>query len=657
MRHAPFICLITCLITSHSRAQSESPTNLGKLEETAFQNAVTIASQSVVQIETFGGMERVGEELVAEGPTTGTIVGEDGWILSSLYSFRQQPASILVTMPNGDRLAARIVARDNSREIVLLKVESESKLPLPVFAPKADCTVGQWTIALGKTYDKLSVSQSLGIISALDRAYGKAIQTDAKVSPINYGGPLVDLQGRVIGILSPISPGTFLEGDSSQLYDSGIGFAIPSDDILARLPKLQKGENIDSGKLGVVTSDQNELIGPVRITGTAPGSPAAKSKLQADDVIVEAGGQPISLLAHLKHALGPVDAGQSIAITVLRDGQRLQFEPVLTDEIPTYRRRYLGLRLEPNPQGLEITGIEPKSPAAAVAGLAVGQTLTHCNGFLLETKQDLLGRIAVLELDEPVRLQILPAAAADAEDLPPAAKTPEPLTVELSVATWPEDLPTALPRIDERIDDSMQCEIVDVVLGDFPNKAFAVIPPLSDARELGLLIVYPEPGELDREKTLAYWSEFSRNYGWIVAVINSGDPRSWSREEVELAGRVLGRLDKNYEIDESRTVIAGLGVGGRIALGAAVNKLDRVRGVAVIGTDIGRLVWRKQNAPLQSLDFLMVGDVQKLAEKAQQISELGYSVNVVAASGLAFDKWESLPAEQIHLWLEGLGRL
>ena len=131
-------------------------------EQIAFRAAVQAVANSVVQIETFGGLERVGQELVAEGPTTGTILSSDGWIISSLFSFRAQPASILVSMPNGKRAAARIVARDFSRELVLLKIDEVSDLPVPAVCPTSEVTVGQWAIALGKTYDNKSVSQSGG---------------------------------------------------------------------------------------------------------------------------------------------------------------------------------------------------------------------------------------------------------------------------------------------------------------------------------------------------------------------------------------------------------------------------------------------------------------------------------------------------------------
>ncbi len=624
--------------------------NLVEAEESAFQAAVERVAPSVVQIETFGGLERVEEELVAEGPTTGTVVAADGWIVSTLYSFRQQPASILVTLPDGQRAAARIVARDFSREVALLKVDVDQPLPVAEFTPKTEVRVGQWAVALGKTYDKNSVSQSVGIVSAVDRAYGKAIQTDAKVSPINYGGPLVDLEGRVMGILSPISPGTFLEGDSSQLYDSGIGFAIPIQDIMDRLDKLQQGQDIHAGKLGVVSATQNEFLGPVRITGAAPGSPAAKAHMQAGDVIVSAGGQPVAMLYQLKQALGPVDAGQSLAVTVQRGEERLIFEPTLVDKIPVYRRRYLGLRLAPVAQGLRIAHVEPDSPAQQ-AGLTAGQTITKCNDQPLQATSDLQNILAVAELDTPLTLQVLPADAGDA---------PQSQAVELLVGTWPVELAQSLPEIDsraEKVGDAVpECEVVDVVLGDFPNKAYAIIPPDSATRTLGLLVVYPEPGELDRAKTKAYWSDFCRDYGWIVAVINSGDPGGWSREEIGLGGRVVGRLSNNYQIDKARTVMSGLGIGGRIALASALMENQRVSGALTVGTDLKGLGWPQANAPMQSIDFLLVGDAGQLATVADSLTKMGYAANTLAAPNLELGKWESFPTQAIQRWLEGLAR-
>lgn len=626
-----------------AQADDASAALLGK-EEAAFRAAVELAAPAVVQIETFGGLERVGEELLAEGPTTGTIVGSEGWIISSLHSLRQQPASILVTLPDGQRAAARIVARDFSRELALLKVSVERELPVAVAAELDSVVVGNWTVALGKTYDKSQVSQSVGIISALGRAYGKAVQTDAKVSPINYGGPLIDLQGRVIGILAPITPGTFFDRDSSELYDSGIGFAIPLVDILPRLPHMQAGNDIHPGKLGVVSLNQNELAGPVRLTGAAPGSPAAKAGMKAEDVIVEAGGKPVRLLAELRHALAQVDAGETLQLTVRRGGERLDLSCELTREIPVYRRRYLGLRLAENPTGLTITHIEPGSPASRATELSVGDRIIECNQQPIKSREELAGPLAVAELDQPLELTVL---GSDEQEK----------TIQLLAETWPEDLPETLPPIAATVDPKAEATLTEVTLGDVPNKAYAIVPPPLADRELGLCLVFPEPGESDRDKTLNQWKAFARDYGWIIAVIESGNPQAWSMEEVELAGRVIGRLDKAYRLDTTRCVACGWGVGGRVALAAATSDRQRIHGVITLGTDLGRMSLRQQNAPLQSLDFLLVGDPQKLESHAAALNENGFAANVLPAPALETGKWETLPLEKITRWLEGQGRL
>ena len=90
---------------------------------------------------------------VRDGQGTGLIVDEDGYIISSAFNFIQQPSSILVTLPGGKRTAARIVARDKSRMLVLLKVSASDKLPVPAAVPRSEMTVGQWAIAVGRTYD------------------------------------------------------------------------------------------------------------------------------------------------------------------------------------------------------------------------------------------------------------------------------------------------------------------------------------------------------------------------------------------------------------------------------------------------------------------------------------------------------------------------
>ncbi|HHK43087.1 MAG TPA: hypothetical protein ENJ50_11760, partial [Planctomycetaceae bacterium] len=103
-------------------AQVSAPEDLARLEDAAVRAAVEKVSPLVVRIETLGGLETVGRRLVTQGPTTGLIVSAEGHIVSSSFNFVQIPASILVTLPDGKRHPAKLVARDHSRKLVLLKV-------------------------------------------------------------------------------------------------------------------------------------------------------------------------------------------------------------------------------------------------------------------------------------------------------------------------------------------------------------------------------------------------------------------------------------------------------------------------------------------------------------------------------------------------------
>ncbi|RMF42146.1 MAG: PDZ domain-containing protein [Planctomycetota bacterium] len=622
---------------------SVSAVELLELEQQAFRAAAAAAQDVAVQIESFGGLERVGDELVSDGPTTGTIVGADGWIVSTLYSFRQQPASILVTLPDGRRLPARIVSRDHSRELALLKIDGVAGLPVARpsrLLERPDDLVGRWAVALGKAYDPRVASQSVGIVSATGRAYGRALQTDAKVSPINYGGPLIDLWGDVLGVLAPISPGPMVEG-GDQLYDSGIGFAIPWTDILARLETLQSGTDIYPGKLGVVTTDPNEMAGPVVVEGAMPGAAAGRLGLEPGDVIVVAGGMPVRRLADLQQALGPRDAGQELPLTIWRRGQRIDLQATLTKEIPIYRRRLVGFWLRETDDGqLEISAVESGSPAEG-AGLKTGDRIVGCNGVRPISAERLRRMIAVAELDQALRLAVLGPDGSQRD-----------------VSVRPIERPEALPASSGPVldGDAGEPRVVDINLGDFPNKAYAVVPVKRVDQPLGVLIVFPEPGELEAAKTLDYWSACVRSNGWIVAVINSGNRSGWSLEEVELGMRTLGRLQKLYPIDPQRVVLGGLGIGGRVALLAAMSAPERVTGVLTIQTNLGEFAPRQMNMPMKSLDFLLVGDAAQMQASAETLRKGGYLVTIVEGSGGDTNSWQAAPIDQLQLWLAGLAR-
>ncbi len=105
--------------------------SLDDLEQKAFRAAVDRVTPSVLRIETLGGLERVGKVRFGTGPTTGVVVGADGYILSSAFNFLHKPASILVQLPDGSRRPAKVVATDHSRMLTLLKIETDKPLAVP----------------------------------------------------------------------------------------------------------------------------------------------------------------------------------------------------------------------------------------------------------------------------------------------------------------------------------------------------------------------------------------------------------------------------------------------------------------------------------------------------------------------------------------------
>lgn len=216
--------------------QASAVDSLQAREEQAIKAAVARVAPSVVRIETVGGLERIGQLMVGTAPTTGLIVSGDGHIISSAFNFVQKPDSILVTLDGGSRRPAKLVATDHSRMLVLLKVDTDASLSVPEVVPEKEMRVGEWALALGRTFESSQANVSVGIVSALARIWGKAIQTDAKISPNNYGGPLVDISGRVLGVLVPMSPQGGAELAGVEWYDSGIGFAVPLESVMRSLP-------------------------------------------------------------------------------------------------------------------------------------------------------------------------------------------------------------------------------------------------------------------------------------------------------------------------------------------------------------------------------------------------------------------------------------
>ncbi len=251
---------------------------------------------------------------IADGPTTGIVYAADGYIITSSFNFVREPLLISVTLADGRRLAGDLIARDQVRKLALLKIDADD-LPVPPWRPRESIHVGEWAIALGLGFGGTEPAVNVGIVSALSRMMGNAVQTDAKLSPANYGGPLCDIEGRVLGISIPMAqrPG---ELAGTEMYDCGIGFILPKDRVDDIVSVLMTGRSFYRGWLGISVSQSPAGL---YVNKVADPSPMLDAAVISGDRIVAVNDKRISHYGQLVQALYLVPAGEEVVIQLERD--------------------------------------------------------------------------------------------------------------------------------------------------------------------------------------------------------------------------------------------------------------------------------------------------------------------------------------------------
>jgi putative serine protease PepD len=273
-----------------------------------------------------------------EGVVTGSgfVIQSEGYLLTNDHVVAAAAGgTVIVTFEDGSRARARIVGRDPSDDLAVLKVR-RTGLPALTFADSATVAVGDPVIAVGAPLG-LQGTVTTGIVSAVnravlsrrsadsgDQAYLNALQTDAAINPGNSGGPLVDTRGRVVGINSAIAGpvGTVAEGVSSV----GLGFAIPSNQARRTAEQLIRtgrarhpaiGVRLDPGYRGEGVRVVSGAVGgepPVR-----PGGPAARAGIRSGDVILAVDDRPVLAPEELIVTVRARAAGDTVRLTVRRD--------------------------------------------------------------------------------------------------------------------------------------------------------------------------------------------------------------------------------------------------------------------------------------------------------------------------------------------------
>ena len=226
--------------------------------------------------------------------------------------------SISVRFWNGAAYQATVVGADPSTDIAVIKVDAPASMLHPLaLGDSGSLQVGQGVVAIGSPFG-LEETVTAGIISALHRemtapnnfTIADSIQTDAAINHGNSGGPLLDLNAKVIGVNAQI------ESDSGG--NEGVGFAVPANTVRSIAGQLISSGTVKHAYLGVgITSASNG----VKLTQVRPGTPAAKAGLQSGDVITAIGSEQVRNASALSTAVDAKHPGDRVTLTYLRNGQ------------------------------------------------------------------------------------------------------------------------------------------------------------------------------------------------------------------------------------------------------------------------------------------------------------------------------------------------
>ncbi|MGA0005234.1 MAG: DegQ family serine endoprotease [Burkholderiaceae bacterium] len=262
---------------------------------------------------------------VPRGVGSGFIISTDGFILSN-HHVVEGADEVFVSMTDGREFKAKIVGSDQRTDVALLKIEAKNLPALPLGDP-SKLKVGAWVVAIGSPFG-LENTVTAGIVSAKGRDTGDYlpfIQTDVAVNPGNSGGPLLNLDGEVIGI-------------NSQIYSRtggfmGISFAIPIDEANSVAQQLKASGRVVRGRIGVaigeVTREVAEALGLKTASGALvrsvdPEGPARKAGIEPGDIVLSFAGNKVVRMSDLPRLVGKTQPGRTESIEVWRRGEKLR---------------------------------------------------------------------------------------------------------------------------------------------------------------------------------------------------------------------------------------------------------------------------------------------------------------------------------------------
>jgi len=448
MREIKFLTLTVCaLLVSYQLISKDLP-NFSDLAEESTPAVVNITSTKTVsnrQSSPFGqrGFEdpRYDEFFKRffgeQGPNqqrqkpvksagSGFIISKDGYLLTNNHVV-EGADEVMVSLGDRREFKAEIIGLDARSDVALLKIDADN-LPVLRIGSSKKLKVGEWVVAIGSPFS-LSFSVTAGIVSAKGRSipngsdttYVPFLQTDVAINPGNSGGPLFNLEGEVVGI-------------NSQIYTRsggymGVSFSIPIDYAMDVADQLKEKGYVARGWLGVsiqeVTTElaealEMEIPKGALISQIIKNSPAEKSGLKEEDVILLFDGEEIFYSADLPQTVGSIKPDSQVTAVVLRDGKKKSIR-VKVGELPKDPRlafssqsnsfaNILGVIVENQDSKSDIPGVLVKeldpTGLAASAGIVQGDVVYSIGRIPVVSTMDFNNALKKLESDRNITIGV-----------------------------------------------------------------------------------------------------------------------------------------------------------------------------------------------------------------------------------------------------------
>jgi serine protease Do len=352
------------------------------------------------------------QKQIIRGQGSGFIISPDGYILTNNHVV-EDANEIIVKLSNNKELLAKVIGKDPETDVAVIKIDANN-LPIVQLGDSDKLKVGEWVIAIGNPFG-LSHTVTAGIVSAKGRSriglteYEDFIQTDAAINFGNSGGPLLNIDGKVIGINSAI----FSQSGGYM----GIGFAIPVNMAKYVYDRIIAEGKVTRGYMGIygedVSPEMAEHFGVkdrkgVLVDNVIENSPANKGGIEKGDIVVKMNGKVVDDWNNFRNEIAQIAPGTKINLTVIRDGKEkditveleVRESKVALAEAGGNESKQLGITVQDlTPElarqfgypektgGVIVTEVVSSSPADDV-GIDQGTLITEVNRQKIENTRD-----------------------------------------------------------------------------------------------------------------------------------------------------------------------------------------------------------------------------------------------------------------------------